>query len=83
MQNILKAVGISDEAEYSFLSKVNVSEKALEASYLVAEIIAQNWKSHAVGENLILPACKIIVGNILGRNAVQEIEIVPLSDNTI
>ena len=67
----------------AFLNKVSVGEKALEASYLVAEIIAQKRKSHTVGENLILPACKIIVGKMLGQNAVQEIENVPLSDSTI
>ena len=48
----------------AFLNKVSVGEKALEASYLVAEIIAQKRKSYTVGENLILPACKIIVGKM-------------------
>ena len=46
------------------MSEVSVSEKALEANYLVAEIIAQKGKSHTVGDNLILPACKIIVGKM-------------------
>ena len=66
-----------------FLREVSVSEKAHWASKLVAEIIAQKRKSHTVGENLILPACKIIVGKMLGQNAVQEMEEVPLSDNAI
>ena len=57
----------------ALLSKVSVSEKALKTSYLVADIIAQKRKSHTVGENLILPACKIVVGKMLGQNAVQEI----------
>ena len=64
----------------AFVSKVSVPEKALEASYLVAEIIVQKMKSHTVGENLILPACKFIVGKMLGQNALQEIENIPLSD---
>ena len=38
------------------LSKVSVREKAFEANYLAAEIIAQKRKSHTVGENLILSA---------------------------
>ena len=38
----------------AFLSNVSVSEKALEASYSFAKIIAQKRK---VVENLILPAC--------------------------
>ncbi|CAI9714955.1 Hypothetical predicted protein [Octopus vulgaris] len=66
----------------AFGSKVSVSEKALEASYLVAEIIAQKRKSHTVGENLILPAGKIIVSKMLGQNTLQEIEYVPLSHTT-
>lgn len=35
-------------------SKVTVSEKVHEASYLVAEINAQKMKSHTVGEKLII-----------------------------
>ena len=58
----------------SVLSNVNVSEKTLEASYLVAEIIAQKRKRHSVGENITLPACIIIVSKMLGQNAVHEIE---------
>ena len=58
-------------------------EKALEANYLAAEIIAQKRKSHTVGENLILPSSKIIVGKMVGQNAVQESEKVPRSDKTI
>jgi hypothetical protein len=52
------------------IQKVTVSEKGQEASYLVAELIAQKRKSHTVGENLIMPTCKIIVGKMLGYDAV-------------
>lgn len=65
------------------MSTVSVSENAQEASYLVAELIAQKRKSHTVGENLIMPACQILVGKMLGQNAVRAIENVPLSDNTL
>jgi hypothetical protein len=67
----------------AFVSKVTVSEKAQEASYLVAELIAQKRKSHIVGENLIMLICKIILRKMLGQDAVQEIEIVLLSNSRL
>jgi hypothetical protein len=45
----------------AFVSKVMVSEKALEASHLVAELNAHKRKSHTGGQNLTMPACKIRV----------------------
>jgi hypothetical protein len=65
------------------LKKVTFSEKAQEASYFVAELIAQKRKSHTVGEKLIMPTCKIIVSKMLGQDVVQEIEKVPLSNSMI
>jgi hypothetical protein len=67
----------------AFVSKVTVSEEVLEASYLVVELIAWKRKSQTVGENLIMPACKIIVGKILGQDAVHEIENIPPSNSMI
>ena len=43
------------------ISKIRVREKAHEAICLAAEFIEQKRKSHTAGENLILPAGKIIV----------------------
>ena len=60
-----------------------VNERALKASYHVAELVAKLKKSHTVAERLILPACKAIVNEMLGPEAVKEIAKVPLSDNTI
>ena len=48
----------------------------------MAEIIVQKRKNHTVGD-LILPACQIIVGKMLSQNVAQEIQKVPLTDNTI
>ncbi|XP_035215747.1 zinc finger BED domain-containing protein 5-like [Stegodyphus dumicola] len=60
-----------------------VNERALKASYQVAELIAKTKKSHTVAETLILPACKAIVEEMLGPEAAKEIAKVPLSNNTI
>ncbi len=59
------------------------SDKAQEASYLMAELVAKRMKSHTFAENLIMPACKIIVRPMLGEEAESELSKVPVSDNTI
>ena len=51
-----------------------VPEKALKVSLLVNDLVAVK---------MILPACKIIVKEMLGPNAVAEVAKLPLSDNTI
>ncbi|GFT35546.1 protein FAM200B, partial [Nephila pilipes] len=53
-------------------SAVTVSEKALEASYHVAKLIARQKKPHTVGETLIKAACMEIVRLMLGPNEVKE-----------
>ncbi|KAJ1135834.1 hypothetical protein NDU88_002264 [Pleurodeles waltl] len=72
------------EKEATFMRKTTkVNERALKASYQVAELKAKSKKSHTVAETLILPACKAIVQEMLGPEAAKEIAKVPLSDNTI
>ena len=72
------------EKQAAFMTKsTKVNERALKASYHVAELVAKLKKSHTVAERLILPACKAIVNEMLGPEAVKEIAKVPLSDNTI
>jgi len=66
-----------------FTKKVTISDKAQQASFLVAEIVAQQSKPHTVAEKLIMPACIAIVKTMLGSDAADEIKKVPVSDNTI
>ena len=62
---------------------VKINEKALKASFQVAELVVKSEKPHTIAESLILTACKPIVKEMLGPDAVQEVTKVPLSDNTI
>ncbi|XP_025407195.1 protein FAM200A-like [Sipha flava] len=66
-----------------FEKKVTIPNKALEASYKVAELIVENKKPHTIGESLILPACSEIVRIMFGNEAEAEIKKIPLSNNTI
>lgn len=72
------------EKQADFMRKTTkVNERALKASYHVAELVAKSKKSHTVAEQLILPACKAIVNKMLGPVAAKEIAKFPLSDSTI
>ncbi|GFS38370.1 zinc finger BED domain-containing protein 5 [Nephila pilipes] len=69
--------------QLSNASMVPISEKALEASYHVAKLIARQKKPHTVGETLIKPACMEIVRLMLGPNEVKEVNKVSLSADTV
>ena len=72
------------EKQVSFMNNaVKINEKALKASFQVAELVVKSKKPHTIAESLILPACKAIVKEMLGPDAVQEVTEVLLSDNTI
>jgi len=71
------------KAASSMEKRVIMSDKALEASFKVAELIAKNMNSHVIGEKLIGPACIAIVQTMLGKESKDVISKVPLSNNTI
>ena len=72
------------EKQASFMNRaVKINEKALKASFQVAKLVVKSIKPHSVEESLILPACKAIVKEILGPDAVGGVTKVSLSDNTI
>nr|ABF20543.1 transposase [Aedes aegypti] len=60
-----------------------VSDKAMVASYHLSLKIAKSGKAHTIGENLILPALKETVSIMFGPKFAQEIESIPLSNNTV
>ena len=58
-------------------------EKALKASYQIHDLIAKLKQQHTVAETLVMPACKIILKDVLGPDTIQEIAQVSPSNNTI
>ena len=65
-------------------SSFTVSEKALEASYHVAKLIAsQKKKKETIGKTLLKPACLEIVRLMLGSKEVMKVNKVLLSADTI
>lgn len=77
-----KAALLTKQAS-AFTQQVTVSERALKASFLASYHIARAKKPHTIGEDLILPATKDIVRELLGEEAARKIDTVPLSDNTV
>ncbi|XP_067936984.1 protein FAM200B-like [Watersipora subatra] len=75
---------VNTKKQATFMKKTTkVNEKALKASYQVAELVAKSKKPHTVAETLILPACIAIVNEMFRPDAVKYLAKVPLSDNTI
>ncbi len=67
----------------SFKRQASVPEQALKESFFASYHIACAEKRHTIGEDLILPATKDIVQELLGEDAASKINSVPLSDNSV
>lgn len=61
----------------------NLNEKALLGSYRVAFRVAKAEKPHIIAENLFLPAALDIAEIMFGKQEVEKLKSIPLSDNTI
>lgn len=59
------------------------NQKAVKASFLVSLRIAKCGKAHTIGEELVLPAAKDMVTCIFGENSAKQLNIIPLSNDTI
>ena len=55
----------------------------LHASYEVFLLIAKNTKAHTIAENLVLPAAKILVWNLIGEKEAENLNFVSLSNDTV
>ncbi|XP_029344610.1 zinc finger BED domain-containing protein 5-like isoform X1 [Acyrthosiphon pisum] len=70
-------------AASGMVKRVIISDKALEASFKVTELMAKNMISHVIGEKLIGPACLVVVESMLSKESKDVISKVPLSNNII
>ncbi|XP_063302509.1 zinc finger BED domain-containing protein 5-like [Pelobates fuscus] len=61
----------------------SINEKAMHASYLISLRIAKSGKPHNIGESLVLPAIKDAVGVMFGEKSLKEVELIPVSNNTL
>ena len=67
----------------TFTKRMKTSEKAQEASYLVAQIIAKNKDPHTTAETTVLQSCCAIVRTMFGPELEKEVKKIPLADSTI
>ena len=60
-----------------------ISDKAQEASYVVAQMVAKTKSPHTIAENLVKPAVVEFAKIMFGSKVVNEIKAIPMSDNTV
>ena len=54
----------------------------LYSSYEISLLIAKNMKAHTIAENLVLPAARILVSNLIGEKKVGKLNSLSLSNDT-
>jgi hypothetical protein len=64
------------------MSFSEVKIKAVEASYKVSLRRATAGKPHTIGQSLLLPAAKDVASSVLGEKVAEELESIPLSNET-
>ena len=55
----------------------------VKASYEISLLVAKNKKAHSIAENLILPAARILVNSLIGKEEAAKLDNVSLSNNTV
>ena len=63
-----------------FFQQTNAS---LKASYEVSLMIAKQKKAHTIGENLFLPAAKVMLRCVFGNESVKKLNSIALSNDTV
>jgi hypothetical protein len=59
------------------------NENAMKVSYEVTMLIAKAGKSHTIAKELILPAAKAMVSEMVGEKAAKDLNLVALSNDTV
>jgi len=65
------------------VSRFELNEKVLSASFKIAQLIAKSKKPHTIGEKLLKPCLLNAVEEVLGEEAKNKIQEIPLSNNTV
>ena len=73
-QYFKRELELNEKQISTFAKKFKLSDKAQEASYAVAEIVASKMKSHTIAESVILPACQQIVRIMFGEHAASQLK---------
>ena len=60
-----------------------VDKKLVKISYIVAQKISQQKKSHTIGETLIMPCGTDIVREVYGEEKAKSLAKIPISNDTV